>query len=85
MLRDVSDKERSMSATAEATAIRPSPCRSASPPFPVRSGASPPSWVEAVYPGLAYFNEVGRGGDFAAGEEPALFSAGVRAAFRSLR
>ena len=32
--------------------------------------ASPRSWVEAVYPGLAYFNEVDKGGHFAAWEEP---------------
>ena len=53
--------------------------------FPGEIWASPRSWVEAVYPGLAYFNEVDRGGHFAAWEEPELFSAEVRAAFRSLR
>ena len=53
--------------------------------FPGEIWASPRSWVEAVYPGLAYFNEAERGGHFAAWEEPALFSAEVRAAFRSLR
>ena len=41
--------------------------------------------VEAVYPDLAYFNEVDRGGHFAAWEEPELFSAELRAAFSSLR
>ncbi len=53
--------------------------------FPGEIWASPRSWVEAVYPGLAYFNEVKRGGHFAAWEEPGLFSAEVRAAFSSLR
>jgi pimeloyl-ACP methyl ester carboxylesterase len=48
-------------------------------------GAAPRSWVEIVYPDLAYFNEVDRGGHFAAWEEPELFSTEVRAAFRSLR
>jgi pimeloyl-ACP methyl ester carboxylesterase len=43
------------------------------------------SWVETVYPGLAYFNEVDRGGHFAAWEEPELFAAELRAAFKSLR
>ena len=43
------------------------------------------SWVETVYPGLTYFNEVDRGGHFAAWEEPELFSGEVRAAFSSLR
>jgi pimeloyl-ACP methyl ester carboxylesterase len=53
--------------------------------FPGEIWATPRSWAEAVYPGLAYFNEVERGGHFAAWEEPALFTAEVRAAFRSLR
>ena len=53
--------------------------------FPGEIWASPRSWVEAVYPGLAYFNEVDRGGHFAAWEEPELFSTEVRAAFSSLR
>jgi pimeloyl-ACP methyl ester carboxylesterase len=53
--------------------------------FPNELWAAPRSWVEAVYPGLAYFNEVETGGHFAAWEEPELFSAEVRAAFSSLR
>jgi pimeloyl-ACP methyl ester carboxylesterase len=53
--------------------------------FPDEIWASPRSWVETVYPGLAYFNEADRGGHFAAWEEPELFSEEVRAAFRSLR
>jgi pimeloyl-ACP methyl ester carboxylesterase len=53
--------------------------------FPGELWAAPRSWVEAVYPGLAYFNEVDKGGHFAAWEEPQLFSEEVRAAFRSLR
>ena len=53
--------------------------------FPGEIWAAPRSWVEAVYPGLAYFNEVDRGGHFAAWEEPQLFTAEVRAAFSSLR
>jgi pimeloyl-ACP methyl ester carboxylesterase len=53
--------------------------------FPGEIWASPRSWVEAVYPGLAYFNEADRGGHFAAWEEPQLFSEELRAAFRSLR
>ena len=64
---------------------RRSRCRSASPPSPARSGRSPRSWVEAVYPSLAYFNEADRGGHFAAWEEPELFATEVRAAFRPLR
>jgi pimeloyl-ACP methyl ester carboxylesterase len=53
--------------------------------FPGEIWASPRSWVEAVYPHLAYFNEVDKGGHFAAWEEPELFSAELRAAFSSLR
>jgi pimeloyl-ACP methyl ester carboxylesterase len=53
--------------------------------FPGEIWASPRSWVEAVYPGLAYFNEAEKGGHFAAWEEPELFASEVRAAFRSLR
>ena len=53
--------------------------------FPGEIWASPRSWVEAVYPDLAYFNEADRGGHFAAWEEPELFSTEVRAAFRPLR
>jgi pimeloyl-ACP methyl ester carboxylesterase len=47
--------------------------------------AAPRSWVEVPYPDLSYFNEVDRGGHFAAWEEPELFSAEVRATFRALR
>jgi pimeloyl-ACP methyl ester carboxylesterase len=53
--------------------------------FPGEIWAAPRSWVETAYPGLAYFNEVDAGGHFAAWEEPELFSAEVRAAFRSVR
>jgi hypothetical protein len=45
----------------------------------------PATWVEAVYPGLAYFNKVDKGGHFAAWEEPGISTTEVRAAFRSLR
>jgi pimeloyl-ACP methyl ester carboxylesterase len=53
--------------------------------FPGEIWAAPRSWVEMVYPGLAYFNEVDRGGHFAAWEEPELFAAELRTAFKSLR
>jgi pimeloyl-ACP methyl ester carboxylesterase len=53
--------------------------------FPGELFASPRSWVETVYPTTTYFNEADRGGHFAAWEEPELFTAEVRAAFRSLR
>jgi pimeloyl-ACP methyl ester carboxylesterase len=53
--------------------------------FPGEIFAAPRSWVETVYPTLAYFNEVDRGGHFAAWEEPELFATEMRAAFSSLR
>jgi pimeloyl-ACP methyl ester carboxylesterase len=53
--------------------------------FPGEIWQTPRSWAERAYPNLTYFNEVDRGGHFAAWEEPALFSEEVRAAFRSLR
>jgi pimeloyl-ACP methyl ester carboxylesterase len=53
--------------------------------FPGEIFAAPRSWVERVYPHFAYFNEVDRGGHFAAWEEPELFSEEMRAAFSALR
>jgi pimeloyl-ACP methyl ester carboxylesterase len=53
--------------------------------FPGEIFRAPRSWVEQSYPNLAYFNEVDRGGHFAAWEEPQLFSDELRATFASLR
>ena len=53
--------------------------------FPGEIWRSPRSWVEKSYPNLTYFNEAERGGHFAAWEEPELFAAEIRAAFRPLR
>ena len=53
--------------------------------FPGEIFAAPRSWVETVYPDLAYFNAVDRGGHFAAWEEPAVFASELRAAFRPIR
>jgi pimeloyl-ACP methyl ester carboxylesterase len=53
--------------------------------FPGELFPAPRSWVETVYPGLTYFNEVDRGGHFAAWEEPDLFATEVRAAFQPLQ
>jgi pimeloyl-ACP methyl ester carboxylesterase len=53
--------------------------------FPGEICRTPRSWVENSYPNVTYFNEVDRGGHFAAWEEPQLFSEEIRAAFRSLR
>jgi pimeloyl-ACP methyl ester carboxylesterase len=53
--------------------------------FPGEIWRTPRSWVEKAYPNVVYFNEVDKGGHFAAWEEPQLFSEELRAAFRSLR
>jgi pimeloyl-ACP methyl ester carboxylesterase len=53
--------------------------------FPGEIWKTPRSWVEKNYPNVLYFNEVDKGGHFAAWEEPELFSAELRAAFSSLR
>jgi pimeloyl-ACP methyl ester carboxylesterase len=52
--------------------------------FPGEIFRAPRSWVEKSYPSLIYFNEVDKGGHFAAWEEPELFATEARAAFRSL-
>ncbi len=53
--------------------------------FPGEIFRAPRSWAETVYPNLIYFNEVERGGHFAAWEEPEIFTNEMRDAFRSLR
>jgi pimeloyl-ACP methyl ester carboxylesterase len=60
---------------------RMSGSRSGSRRSPVRSGA----WVGKSYPNVTYFNEVDKGGHFAAWEEPELFASEMRAAFGPLR
>ncbi len=53
--------------------------------FPGEIYRAPRSWAERSYHKLIYFNEVDKGGHFAAWEEPELFSTEIRAAFRTLR
>ena len=54
--------------------------------FPDELYQAPRSWAERAYPdNLIYFNELDRGGHFAAWEQPQLFCDEMRAAFRSLR
>jgi pimeloyl-ACP methyl ester carboxylesterase len=53
--------------------------------FPGEIWRTPRSWVEKAYPNVIYFNEVDKGGHFAAWEEPQLFTEELRAAFTSLR
>src|SRR5262245_12774110 len=42
--------------------------------FPGEIFQAPRGWAEKVYPNLTYFNQVDRGGHFAAWEEPELFA-----------
>jgi pimeloyl-ACP methyl ester carboxylesterase len=53
--------------------------------FPDEVYQAPRSWVEQAYPNLIHFNEVDRGGHFAAWEQPELYASEVRAGLRSLR
>jgi pimeloyl-ACP methyl ester carboxylesterase len=53
--------------------------------FPGEQYQAPRSWAAQAYPNLVYFNEVDKGGHFAAWEEPELFASEMRAAFRPLR
>jgi pimeloyl-ACP methyl ester carboxylesterase len=53
--------------------------------FPGEIFQAPRSWADKVYPNLTYFNEVDRGGHFAAWEEPELFASELREAFRPVR
>jgi pimeloyl-ACP methyl ester carboxylesterase len=53
--------------------------------FPDEIYAAPRSWTEKAYPKLIHYNQLAKGGHFAAWEQPQLFSEEVRASFRSLR
>jgi pimeloyl-ACP methyl ester carboxylesterase len=53
--------------------------------FPGEQYQAPRSWAERAYPNLIYFNEVDKGGHFAAWEQPQVFSQEIRAAFRPVR
>ena len=53
--------------------------------FPEDVYRAPESWARRAYRNLTYFHEVDKGGHFAAWEQPELFSAELRAAFRPLR
>jgi len=53
--------------------------------FPDEIYAAPRSWTERAYPRLIHYNRLDKGGHFAAWEQPDLFCAEMRTAFRSLR
>jgi len=53
--------------------------------FPDELYQAPRSWTEKAYPKLIYYNQVPKGGHFAAWEQPQLLVSELRAAFKSLR
>ena len=53
--------------------------------FPDDVYRAPETWTRRAYPNLIYFHQAAKGGHFAAWEQPELFSAEMRAAFKSLR
>ena len=53
--------------------------------FPEEIFQAPRSWVEKAYPKLMHYNKLPKGGHFAAWEQPELFTAEMRSAFKSLR
>ena len=53
--------------------------------FPDEIYQAPQSWAEQAYPKLIHYNRLPKGGHFAAWEQPALFTAEMRAAFKSVR
>jgi pimeloyl-ACP methyl ester carboxylesterase len=53
--------------------------------FPGELYQAPRSWAERAYPKLVRYNQLDRGGHFAAWEQPQLFSEEVRAGLRPLR
>ena len=53
--------------------------------FPDELYQAPRSWIERAYPKLIYYNKLDKGTHFAAWEQPEVFSAEMRASFKSLR
>jgi pimeloyl-ACP methyl ester carboxylesterase len=53
--------------------------------FPGEQYQASRSWTEQAYPKLIHYNKVDKGGHFAAWEQPGLFSAELRTAFKSVR
>ncbi len=53
--------------------------------FPRELYQAPESWAKEAYPNLVYFHEVDEGNHFAAWQEPEIFTAELRTAFRPLR
>ncbi len=77
------NNNNNFSATAQKTSLITVPV--AITVFPHEIYRAPESWSRRAYPTLYYFHEAEKGGHFAAWEQPELFSAEIRAAFKPLR
>lgn len=53
--------------------------------FPDELYPTPRTWAERAYPKLIYYNQLPKGGHFAAWEQPKYFSEELRKGFKSLR
>ncbi len=53
--------------------------------FPNEAYQAPRSWTERAYPSLVYYNQLDKGGHYAAWEQPYLFAQELRAGFKSMR
>jgi len=53
--------------------------------YPDELYATPRSWAEKAYPKLIHYNQLPKGGHFAAWEQPQSFTEEIRTSFRSLR
>jgi pimeloyl-ACP methyl ester carboxylesterase len=53
--------------------------------YPGEVYRAPETWARRAYPNLVYFHEADKGGHFAAWEQPELFAAELRAAFKPMR
>ena len=53
--------------------------------FPSEQYQAPRSWTERAYPNLIHYNQLDRGGHFAAWEQPSVLCDELRAGFRSVR
>src|SRR3954454_21372664 len=53
--------------------------------FPAEQYQAPRSWSQQAYPKLIHYNQLDRGGHFAAWEQPQLLAEELRAGMRSLR
>jgi len=53
--------------------------------FPAEIYPAPRSWADRTFGNIIHWNEVDRGGHFAAWEQPQIFCEEIRSAFRSLR